>query len=222
MARAFACGRWCGCSSHQVAVAVALRLQRRCLRRRAGAPGVGSVAPPRSRRRDARTPPLSWRRLALCAVRIAQRLKHLRVVVGAATYSQVAVAVAQRSRRRCPRRRAVAPAPAQSCRRPAAAWRSVPLFCSDGSLSERCVVLSGLRFCVCLLARWLPLIRWWSPSRCAHGAAACGAALALLAPAQSCRRTRGGVLLGGRSSAAAARSPCSALCPAVYASTCGR
>ena len=45
-----------------------------------------------------------------------------------------------------------------------------------------------------------------SPSRCAHGAAACGAALALLAPAWSCRRARGGVTLGRRSSVAAARS----------------
>ena len=38
----------------------------------------------------------------------------------------------------------------------------------------------------------------------AHGAAACGAALALPAPAQSYHRTRGGVALGRRSSVAAA------------------
>ena len=45
-----------------------------------------------------------------------------------------------------------------------------------------------------------------SPSRGAHGAAFCGAALALLAPAHSCRRGRGGVALSRRSSAVAARS----------------
>ena len=45
-----------------------------------------------------------------------------------------------------------------------------------------------------------------SPSQSAHGAAACDATLALLAPAQSCRRTRGGVKLGRRSSVAVARS----------------
>ena len=47
------------------------------------------------------------------------------------------------------------------------------------------------------LARSLPL-RGRSPSRGAHGAAACGAALAPLAPAWSCRRARGGVTLGRR------------------------
>ena len=66
-------------------------------------------------------------------------------------------------------------------------------------------MLSGSRFCVWSLARSLPLWRR-SPSRGAHGAAACGAALALLAPAWSCRRARGGVALGRRSSVAAARS----------------
>ena len=45
-----------------------------------------------------------------------------------------------------------------------------------------------------------------SPLRGAHGAAECGAARALPAPAWSCRRTRGGVTLGRRSSVAAARS----------------
>ena len=55
------------------------------------------------------------------------------------------------------------------------------------------------------LVRSLPL--WGrSPSYGAHGAAACGAALALLALSWSCRRARGGVALGRRSSAAAARS----------------
>ena len=59
--------------------------------------------------------------------------------------------------------------------------------------------------CVWSVARSLPL---WegSPSHGAHGAATCGAALALLAPAWSCRRTCGGVTLGRRSAVAAARS----------------
>ena len=84
-----------------------------------------------------------------------------------------------------------------------------PATCRGTHLSTRepCgkAVLSGSRLCVWSLARSLPL--WGrSPSRGAHGAAACGAALALLAPAWSCRRARGGVTLGRRSSAAAARS----------------
>ena len=45
-----------------------------------------------------------------------------------------------------------------------------------------------------------------SPSRGARGAAACGAALALLAPTRSCHRARGDVALGRSSSVAAARS----------------
>ena len=48
------------------AVAVARRLRRRCMRRRAGAPGAVSAVPPRSRRRGVR-PPLPRRRLALGA-----------------------------------------------------------------------------------------------------------------------------------------------------------
>ena len=43
-------------ASSLVAVAVARRSRRRCLRRRAGAPGVGSAVPSRSRRREARLP----------------------------------------------------------------------------------------------------------------------------------------------------------------------
>ena len=60
------------------------------------------------------------------------------------------------------------------------------------------------------LARSLPL--WGrSPSRGAHGAADCGAALALLTKFQSCRRARGGVALarrfrGGGSLSARARA----------------
>ena len=55
------------------------------------------------------------------------------------------------------------------------------------------------------LAQSLPL--WGrSTSRGAHGASACGAALELLAPAQPCRRARGGMTISCHSSAAAARS----------------
>ena len=54
-------------------------------------------------------------------------------------------------------------------------------------------------------ARSLPLWRR-SPSRSTHGATVFGAALALLANAWSCRRARGGVTLGRRSSAEAAHS----------------
>ena len=65
----------------------------------------------------------------------------------------------------------------------------------------------GARIASCSAARALCVWLWGrSPSRGAHGAAACGVALALLTPAQSCRRARGGVTLGRRSSVAAARS----------------
>ena len=67
------------------------------LARDAGAPGAGSVVPPRSRRLGAR-PPLPRRRLALGA-RGALFSTALRVVVGAVASSRVAVAVARRSRR---------------------------------------------------------------------------------------------------------------------------
>ena len=60
------------------------------------------------------------------------------------------------------------------------------------------------------------------PSRGANGAAACGAVLVLLAPAQSCRRARGGVTLGRRSPAAAARSPSGASARRLALSACGR
>ena len=75
-----------------------------------------------------------------------------------------------------------------------------PLFRGGGSLPQRGASYSAARaLCVWSLARSLPL---WGrlPSRGAHCAAACGAALALLAPAWSCRRTHGGVTLGRRSS----------------------
>ena len=55
-----------------------------------------------------------------------------------------------------------------------------------------------------LCERWAVARR--SPSRGARGAAACGAARAVLATASPCRRTHGGVTHGRRRSAVAARS----------------
>ena len=187
-------------------VAVALRSRRRCLRRGAGAPVVGLDVPPHSRRSDAR-PPLFHSSTSL-AVRCIG-LSGLRFCVLSLARSlplHGAVAVAQRSRRRCLRRRAGAPAvgsvaPPRSRQHDGLS----PLFCGGGSLSARCVVLGGSRFCVWSLARSLPL-QGWSPSRSAHGTAVCGAALALLPPAQSRRRARGSMTVCRRSSAAAARS----------------
>ena len=99
------------------AVAVARRSRRRCMQRRAGAPGTVSVVPPRSRRRGAR--PLLFRSggslHGACAELSGWR--SLSAVVGAVASSLEAVAVARRSRRRC-LHAALAPlAPAQSCRR---------------------------------------------------------------------------------------------------------
>ena len=146
-----ACGRW---RSRFLfgAIAVALRSRRRCLRRRAGAPGAGLVISPRSRRRDDRP----------------------------------------------------------------------PLFLGGGLISRRGASRSAARsLCVRPFARSLPLWRR-SPSRGAHGAAACGAALALLALAQSCRRDRDAVKLD-RCSLAAAADPLGAVCRAqrLVLSACG-
>ena len=80
------------------------RIQRRCLRRRAGAPGAGFIDSPLSRRRGTRPP------LSVAAARFSARFVvlggscALRVVVGADASSLSAVAVARRSRRRCLRR----------------------------------------------------------------------------------------------------------------------
>ena len=190
------------------AVAVARHSRRRCLRRRGGAPSASSIVPPRSRRRGARPPflfvaaPYSHR-----AVRSAIGSLSLRVNVGAGASSLGAVAVARCSRRRCPRHRAGAPSaglavPPRSRRR--GAWP--PLFHGDGSLSRRSASCSAARaLCVWTLEQSLPLCGR-SPLRGAHGAAACGASLALLAPPQSCRCARGGVALGRRSFVAAACS----------------
>ena len=57
--------------------------------------------------------------------------------------------------------------------------------------------------CVCPSAR-LHRILVRSPSRGSRGAASCGVALTVVAPAPSCRRTNGGASLDRRSSAAAA------------------
>ena len=60
-----------------------------------------------------------------------------------------------------------------------------PLFRGGGSLSARCVVLGGSRIFVWSSALSLPLQEAVAVARRAYGAAACGATLALLAPAQS-------------------------------------
>ena len=91
------------------AVAVTRRSRRRCLRRRAGAPGAGLVVPLRSRRRDDR-PPLfrgGGSLSARCVVLSGSR--SLCVVVGAVASSMGTVAVGRRSRSRCLRCRAGAP-----------------------------------------------------------------------------------------------------------------
>ena len=119
---------------------------------------------------------------AQCAMLSSSRSLH--VAVGAVASPLTAVAVARHSGRR------------------------------GGSLSRHgafCTAAHAL--CVWSLARSLPL-QGQSPWHNAHGAAACGAhgatacgaPLALLAPGWSCRRTRCGVTLGRRSSAAAACS----------------
>ena len=131
------------------AVAVARRSRRRCLRRRAGAPGASLVVPPRSRRRDTRPPrprgggPFSQRSATGGS-------RSLRAVVGAVASSLGAVAVARRSRRRCLRRRAGAPGaglvvPPRSRRRDARPPRSrggdsLSLHVLGGSRSLRAVV----------------------------------------------------------------------------------
>ena len=120
----------------------------------------------------------------------------------------------RRSRRRCLRRRAGVPR-ADLVMSPRLRRRDArpPHFRGGGSPSQRGAWCSAARaLCMRSLARSLPL---WGrpPSRGAHGAAACGAAPALLlVPAQSCRRAHGGLALGRRSPAAAARSV--GACPA--------
>ena len=111
-----------------------------------------------------------------------------------------AVAVARRSRRCCLRRRAGAP----RCPLGLAAALAV------ASHSAAAPPWRRLALMVCKRPLWssawsLPL-RERSPSRGARGAPACGAALALLAPAWSCHRYHGSVTLCRHSSAAAASS----------------
>ena len=158
------------------AVAVAWHSRRRCLRRRVGATGAGLVVPPQSRRRGARPPLFRGSGSLSRRVGRAQRLLSLRAVVGAVASSLDVVAVARRSRRRCLQRRAGARGagsgvPPRSRRREA----RLPLIRGGGSRSRRDAPCSAARpLCVRSLARSLPL--WGrSPSRGAHGAAACGA-----------------------------------------------
>ena len=143
------------------------------------------------------------RRLALsvrCVVLGGSR--SLRVVVGA--FLMEAVAVARQSWHHCLRRHAGAPGTGSvgqphSLRRDA---RSL-LFCEGGSLSRRgawCLVAHTRR-----VWSWTPSSLGRSPSRGARGAPACGATLALLPPAWSYRRARGGLTLGRRPSATVAR-----------------
>ena len=94
-----------------------------------------------------------------------------RGVVGAVASSRVAVAVAWRSRRRCLRATLAPLAPARSCRRVRGGLALGRRFRGGGSLSVRAVRYSR-QLCVWSLARSLPPA-WRSPSRGAHGAAAC-------------------------------------------------
>ena len=94
-----------------------------------------------------------------------------RGVVGAVASSRVAVAVAWRSRRRCLRATLAPLAPARLCRRVRGGLALGRRFRGGGSLSVRAVRYSR-QLCVWSLARSLPPA-WRSPSRGAHGAAAC-------------------------------------------------
>ena len=173
------------------AVAVARRLWRRCVWRRAGAPGAVSVVPPRSRRRGAR-PPLPRRRLALGA-RVAW------CSTAPATAGGAQDTIRSINSTPCPgpglrvqsarrgnvwhRREAVSVVPPLSRRRDLGRR-----FRGGGSLSAR-TVRGPRQPDLSARDRWrgrFSLGR--SPLRGAHGAADCGAALALLAPSQFCRR----------------------------------
>ena len=159
-------------------VAVARRSRRRCLRRRAGAPGVGVVVSPHPRRCDVAAA-LPWRRLALSYRAALGGSPSLRVAVGAVASSLGAVAVAPLSRRRCLRRRVSAPGLPRPYRRKRRRGARPPLLRRGSSRSRRGVAWSAARaLCAWLSARSRPL--WGrSPSRHSCGAAACGAALAL-------------------------------------------
>ena len=178
------------------AFAVARRSRLCCLRRHAGAPSAGSIVSPRSRRRGARPPLLrgggSLSLRARCVVLGSSR--SLRVALGRSpsrgAHGAAACGAALPLR-----------APAQSCCRT----------CGGVTLGRRSSVAAirslGARGASCSAARTLHVWLWGRPpSRGAHGAAASGAALALLASAQPCRHARGGMTLGRRFSVAAARS----------------
>ena len=194
-------------ASSPLAVAVARLSRRRYLRRSVRSPCAGVVVPPHSRQRHARPPLLRgggsrpWHgtaqsaAYALCT-QLSVRSRPLwrgspsRGSHGAATCDTTFVDLA----------------PASPCRRTHGGvtlgrrrprWRLSPLASTD--------VISGarsLRVAVGAVASSLG----GSPSRGSHGATACGAALAILAPASSCRRTHGGVALSRRRSAVAALS----------------
>ena len=149
--------------------------------------------------------------LAQCVVLSDSRSLH--VVVGVVASSQVAVTVARRPRRRCLRHCADTPG-AGSVVPLRSRWSDArpPPFRGGGSCSRRVASCSAARaFCVWSLA-WSLFLWRRSPSHGAHGAAACSTALALLAPALSCRRARGGVALVRRSFVAAARFRSAACC----------
>ena len=189
--------------SSLVAVAIARLSRCHCLRRCARSPRTGAAVSPYSRRRGARPPSSAAVALALGAVRCCRR----RALSARCCrrFSLGAVAVARLSRRRCLPRRVRGPhagvvMPPHS--RQPHAWPPLlrgGVFCPwrDASL------LAARALCTCrrrcrVLSRQVAFNRL---SR--HCAAACGAALAALAPASWCRRTRGGMALGHRSSAAA-------------------
>ena len=117
------------------AVAVARRSRRRCLRRRAGAPGAGLVVPPRSQQRGARPPLL--RGGDSLSLHVLGGSRSLRAVVSAVTSSLGAVAVARHSRRRYLRRRAGALGAGLVV--PPRSWRrgAQPLRCRSGGSLRR-------------------------------------------------------------------------------------
>ena len=179
------------------AVTVTQLARRRCLRRGADAPGAGSGLPPSSRRRDARPPLFCSVGSLLGASAVLSGRRSLSAVICGVASSPDAVAVARRSRRRCLRagtgtHGADSVVPPRSRRRNAL----TPLFHSGGSLLGACAEFSGRRSLsaiVCAVASSLEAVEL----------PPCAAAT--VADAAACRRARGGVAIGHRSFAAAAR-----------------
>jgi len=115
--------------------------------------------------------------------------RSLRAVVSAVTSSLGAVAVARHSRRRYLRRRAGVLGAGLFV--PPRSWRR-------GAQPERCRSGGSLRRALSrAITQRAAIPVWCQPAarEGTRGVAACGAALALVAPAQSCRRARGGVTL---------------------------